>query len=133
MQIRTLGPKSPFQIASDDGSSLSTQPNFDCALAYVQGIFDQKSNKGIVGRTIEILFDRKLGHRADTFLAVHRGTAEYIIGKEIIFGAVQMLQHCLEKSVHKSFALTIRVSDSHYMFDRKNDVANGIYYEQRSR
>lgn len=131
MQIKTSGLKGPFHIVSDDGSTLSTQPDFDCALAYVQGTLDHETGRNPRGHTIEIRFNRQIGHRADIFSVTHYGTAEYLVGKEPVSGAASVLEHCLEKSPHRSFVATMLIDDSHYTFDRKSDRANETYNRQR--
>lgn len=131
MRIETPGLKGPFRIVADDRSVLSEQPDFDCAIAYAQGRLDYETGRNVVEHKIEVFFDRRIGHRADAFSAIHRGTAEFFVEKEHIPDAASVLTHCLKKSLHRSFVVILCLDNAHYAFDRNNGRANEVYNVQR--
>lgn len=130
MLIKTSGLEGPFRIFSEDEILLSTQQDFDCALAYVQGIFDNKAKKS-AGHMIKVAVDRHLGHRADEFSAIHVATTRYTIKGTGIPNATSILTHCKNVSPHRSFVVEILIDPDYYAFDRSNERANEIYNEQR--
>lgn len=133
MLIKTSSVKGPFRVYSGDEMLLSTQSDFDCALAYAQGILDNKFQTDNANHEIKVAVDRHLGHRADEFLAIHVATTRYTIRGTEIPNALSVLAHCTEISLHKSFVVEMSINPNFYAFDRNNERANEIYDEERLR